>query len=117
MKITNMETQLMALEAKHKDMHIQNTTLQAELEKKLQDTDSKKVKELKNTVFQFKCERDEVVAQVEETKLKLKKTDLFLAASKKKAAQLNIELGELKILLEGMKNISINDPTASMGKS
>eukprot|EP00941_MAST-03F_sp_MAST-3F-sp1_P004211 g4211.t1 len=113
MQITNMETQLMALEAKHKDMHIQNTTLQVELEKKLKDKDSKKVKELKNTVFQFECERDEVVAQVEETKMKLKRTDNFLLAAKKKAAQLNIELGELKILLEGMKNISIND-TSSM---
>jgi uncharacterized coiled-coil DUF342 family protein len=109
MKITNLETEQMALEAKYKDMHIQNTTLQAELEKKLKDTDSKKVKELKNTVFQFGAERDEVVAQVEESKAKLKKTEGLLVKAKKKASQLNIELGELKIMLEGMKSIEIGE--------
>merc|ERR1719198_2890062 len=112
MKITNLETAQMALEAKYKDMHIQNTTPQAELEKKLKDTDSKKVKELKNTVFQFSAEREEVVAQVEEAKAKLKKTEALLIKAKKKASQLNIELGELKILLEGMKNINVGEPAA-----
>merc|ERR1719261_929266 len=85
MKITNLETEQMALEAKYKDMHIQNTTLQAELEKKLQDTDSKKVKELKNTVFQFSAEAEEVQAQVEESKSKLKRTEMLLVKAKKKA--------------------------------
>merc|ERR1719446_1896005 len=114
MKITNLETGQMALEAKYKDMKIQNVTLSAELKKKLADTDSKKVKELKNTVFQFSAEAEEVQAQVEESKAKLKKTETLLVKAKKKASQLNIELGELKILLEGMKNINVGEPSGGM---
>ena len=60
MKITNLEAEQMHYEAKAKELHIQNTTLQAELKKKMADTDSKKVKELKNTVFQFTQEMEEV---------------------------------------------------------
>merc|ERR1719198_2121533 len=103
MKITNFETKQMAMESKLKDVTIQNQTLEVELEKKLKDTDSKKVKELKNTLFQFTKERDTVVDQVEEAKAKLKKTIKLLEQATHKSAQLNIELGELKIILEGMK--------------
>merc|ERR1711998_827341 len=92
-----------AMESKLKDYTIQKQTLEVELEKKLKDTDSKKVKELKNTFFQFTEERDTVVDQVEEAKAQLKRTIKLLAAARTKAAQLNIELGELKIILEGMK--------------
>merc|ERR1719409_116118 len=84
MKITNLETQQMALEAKYKDMNIQNVTLKTELTKKMKDTDSKKIKELKNTVFQFTEERDTVIEQVEEAKYKLKITETLLVKAKKK---------------------------------
>lgn len=114
MKITNLETAQMALEAKYKDMNIQNVTLKTELGKKLKDTDSKKIKELKNTVFQFEEERNTVIEQVEEAKMKLKRTELLLGKAKKKGAQLNIELGELKIMLEGMKSIEIGEGMEGM---
>ena len=100
-----------ATQAKHKDLHIQNQTLQAELDKKLKDTKSKKVKQLEQVVSQFQAEEDEVVAQVETAKSKLLRTDANLVKSKKKSSQLNIELGELKILLEGMKDINIAGPS------
>jgi len=109
MKITNLETQEMAVTAKCKDLNIQNLTLAEELKKKLTDTDSKKVKELKNTVWQFKEERDAIVEQVEDIRSKMRHVTKMLDLSKKKASQLNIELGELKILLEGIREIDTAD--------
>lgn len=109
MKITNLETQQMAVQAKNKDLDIQNLTLKEELKKKMSDTDSKKVKELKNTVWQFKEERDAIVEQVEDIKSKMRHVTKMLDKSKKKGSQLNIELGELKILLEGIREIGEED--------
>jgi len=109
MKITNLETQEMAVMAKCKDLEIQNLTLKEELKKKLEDVDSKKVKELKNTVWQFKEERDAIVEQVEDIRSKMRHVTKMLDLSKKKASQLNIELGELKILLEGIRGIGDDD--------
>ena len=111
MKITNLETEQMSLDAKCKELHIQNQTLSAEWEKKKLDTDSKKVKALKNTVFQFQSELEETEAQVNESKAKLKKTETLLVKAKTKANQLNIELGELKILLEAMHSIKTHKST------
>merc|ERR1740130_1875159 len=48
MKITNLESRQLAIQGKFLDQ-----TLGKELGDKLKDTDSKKVKGLKNTVFQF----------------------------------------------------------------
>merc|ERR1711990_1005517 len=87
MKITNLETQEMAVTAKCKDLEIQNLTLAEELKKK------------------FKEERDAIVEQVEDIRSKMRHVTKMLDLSKKKSSQLNIELGELKILLEGIREI------------
>jgi len=117
MKITNLETQQIAVMAKCKDLDIQNMTLKEELKKKLEDTDSKKVKELKNTVWQFKEERDAIVEQVEDIRSKMRHVTKMLDLSKKKASQLNIELGELKILLEGIREIGGDEDDIFAGLS
>lgn len=80
-------------------------TLTKEFEDKMNDTDSKKIKGLKNTVFQFNEEKDVVIAQVEETKAKMRQAKQRYEEMHKKVSQLNIELGELKILLEACSRV------------
>ena len=46
--------------------------------------------------------------------MKLERTEMLVAKAKKKEAQLNIELGELKILLEGMAGIDIGEHVEGM---
>merc|ERR1711871_1370096 len=104
-KITQLETKQMAMESKYKEFQIQNQTLQSELEEKLKDTDSKKVKQMKSIVFQFREERDAIVEQVELTRMNLRNCKKNLEKCKDKSAMLNIELGELKILLESVQEI------------
>ena len=60
MEITDLETEQMVMEEKWKDVRILNATLEAELARKRGDTDSKEVKVLKDAVFQFGAEREEV---------------------------------------------------------
>lgn len=100
MKITNMESKQLGLEQKFQEQSILNQTLAKELDDKTKDTDSKKIKGLKNTVFQFTEEKNVVQAQVEETRSKLRQAKQRYEEMTKKVSQLNIELGELKILLE-----------------
>merc|ERR1712166_703792 len=83
-------------------------TLEVEKAKKEKDTDSKKVKALANTLFQFSEENETVKTQVEDAKIALKKVDFMLNKATKKSASLNIELGELKIILEGMKHSKLD---------
>ena len=60
---------------------------------------SKKVKVLKNTLMQFEEEHKEVVKEIEDTVNRLRVTDKRIKLSRARHARLNIELGELKILL------------------
>ena len=109
MKITSHEARLLSIEAKFKDMQIQNQTLKHQLSLKKADTDSKKVKELKNTVWQFNCEKEEVWKAVDETKAKMRLVHTRTASSKDTVSRLSIELGELKIILENMQEYSNDD--------
>jgi len=107
MKITNLESKQLGLEQKFQEQDILSATLKKELDEKMKDTDSKKIKGLKNTVFQFNEEKDVVLGQVEETKSKLRIAKKRYAQMNTKTSQLNIELGELKILLEACRGIEI----------
>eukprot|EP00941_MAST-03F_sp_MAST-3F-sp1_P004587 g4587.t1 len=100
MKITDLETIQMQLEEKYKSIMIINMTLDAEVARKRNDSDSKQVKVLKNQVFQFEEELKEAKREVNESKKKIKTLDDQILKSQKKCAQLNIELGEMKIILE-----------------
>jgi len=105
MKITNIESKQLGLEQKYQEQSILNQTLTKELEEKTKDTDSKKIKGLKNTLFQFTEEKDVVQAQVEETRSKLRQAKQRYSEMSHKVSQLNIELGELKILLEACTRV------------
>jgi len=107
MKITNLESKQLGLEQKFQEQDILSATLKKELDEKMKDTDSKKIKGLKNTVFQFNEEKDVVLGQVEETKSKLRIAKKRYAQMNTKTSQLNIELGELKILLEACRGIEM----------
>merc|ERR1719163_2209285 len=102
MDITNLEGEQMLQEAKLKDQRIQEMTLKAAVEAHVGDKESKKVKALKNTAFQFKEEEETVWDEINETKEKLKETKRRIGVSKKRVSRLNIELGELKIILENI---------------
>lgn len=105
MKITNLESRQLAIQGKFQEQSILNQTLGKELGDKLKDTDSKKVKGLKNTVFQFNEEKAVVIQQVEDTKSKLRQAKQRYGEMHAKVNQLNIELGELKILLEACTRV------------
>jgi uncharacterized coiled-coil DUF342 family protein len=105
MHITQLETNLMALEAKAREEAILAQTLGKELADKAADVDSKKVKEMRSIVFQFRCEQEDIEAQVQTTRDKLARADRDLEQAAKKTAQLNVEMGELKLLLEKIAGI------------
>jgi len=100
MQITNLESTQLVIEMKYQEQSILTQTLGKELEDKEGDTDSKKVKGLRNTVFQFNEEKEVIVEQVAEVQMKLRQATTRQQAMSLKCDQLNIELGELKILLE-----------------
>jgi len=110
MRITNLESKQLGLEQKFQEQDILASTLQKELDEKTKDTDSKKVKGLKNTVFQFTEEKSVIEDQVEETKSKLRQATVRYAKMHEKVSQLSIELGELKILLEDCKGMEVCFP-------
>ena len=58
------------------------------------------MKALKNTAWQFETEFKETLHEIEETEAKLKETRRRTKVSKQRVSRLNIELGELKLLLE-----------------
>jgi len=105
MRITNLESRQLAVEQRFQEQSILSQTLAKELQEKTEDTDSKKVKGLRNTVFQFNEEKMVVVGQVEDTKSKLRMCKMRYSQMNNKVSQLNIELGELKILLEICANV------------
>jgi Ca2+-binding EF-hand superfamily protein len=105
MEITDLETEQMVMEEKWKDVRILNATLEAELARKQGDTDSKEVKVLKDTVFQFSAEREEVRGEVDRAKKRLRELNEQVARSDAKCSKLNVELGELKLLLEECSRI------------
>merc|ERR1712196_61818 len=109
MKITDLESTQMVKEQKCQEQTILHSTLSKELAAKLEDTDSKKIKGLKNTVFQFGAERDTIVQQVEETKSKLRLCTIREKECRNKCSQLNVELGELKILLDAMRKYDLDE--------
>jgi len=109
MRITNLESKQLALESRFQEQNILSQTLAKELKERTEDTDSKKVKGLRNTVFQFNEEKTVVVDQVEDTRSKLRMAKLRYTQMNSKVSQLNIELGELKILLEGCARVQSRD--------
>ena len=52
------------IESKYQEQSILSSTLQKELDEKMADTEGKKVKALRNTVFQFNEEKTVIVDQV-----------------------------------------------------
>jgi len=109
MRITNLETKQLSFESKYQEQSILSQTLAKELKEKTDDTDSKKIKGLKNTVFQFNEEKTVVVEQVEDTRSKLRQAQSRYTQMHHKVSQLNIELGELKILLEHCTRVSTRE--------
>ena len=105
MRITQLETQLMALNAKREDAIIQSKTLHKELKLKMADTDSAEIKEMKSVVFNFQCEKEDIEKQVKASRERLMTIEKDLVAAASKTSQLNIELGELKLMLESIQNI------------
>eukprot|EP00941_MAST-03F_sp_MAST-3F-sp1_P000180 g180.t1 len=105
MKITQRETNLLSLVTKGKDAEIQSNTLKKELQLKKKASESKKVKAMENIVYQFQCEWEDVQKQLQQTRSKLATVDDELERAKEKTSQLHIEMGELKITLEGIQQI------------
>jgi hypothetical protein len=103
-RVTELEATQLLLERGAKDERIQRQTLRHAVAVHKGDVESAKVKQLRATVRMFEAEAEEVDGETRRTRARLAETEARIVAARERRRTLNVELGELKILLQGVKD-------------